>query len=509
MRGNNTKKRLSILVPGLFLIGMVGFSIIITTFPPLYNERQMQRHLAYLDERIVFTSYFYWYKSNNILGPSPHMIDLIPTERAQELYALTPADFPPDWEGPTDPNLIVTNDSGTYYVSALSHNPPADTPSYNSTGDVIEPVPSGVMENITTWIDWMNPDWHEWELRCMMRAGIDVLIPVFWGNGLDDGFSTQGLPPLVSARNDLVIKATNEMSLKDPGGNYTTENYGEEVVPKIAMFFDTTCMRILWADELSKDDASEYYQNFTKAYKEGPGPDLKDPYWQHEFWKCIERFYDRVNGSAVFEWNGYYICWLYEAHWFSDVGGLNGVFSYCKELFQEKYGKMLLFVGPHQWKKANIDVVCDWGACCDPEEPVFPPINHGISCGAVSPGYYNLGTLSIANQEPSYMYRTIDIYEESWQKLIDANTAWVHIETWNEWHEGTHISWTQEQNFTFIDATREMVDLLHANDGKVTETIEIVNLLEIILPLGAFGAVLGIGIIVHKKPRTKAVNAPR
>jgi hypothetical protein len=40
----------------------------------------------------------------------------------------------------------------------------------------------------------------------------------------------------------------------------------------------------------------------------------------------------------------------------------------------------------------------------------------------------------------------------------------VHVETWNEYPEGTDICWTQEYGYQWIDATREMAEKLHQID---------------------------------------------
>nr|MDO8117662.1 hypothetical protein [Candidatus Sigynarchaeota archaeon] len=478
-------RKLGFMIPVVFLSSMVVFSVLSVTIPAFYNEKTMQRHFAYSGDRLVFTSYFYWYRSLNMLAPSPHVIDQISQHRAEEILAFQESDFPPRWEGSTVPDDIVRNISGAYFIDALGHHPPASAPRYNAIGDLVTPLENGTMENMTTWLDWNNSSWHEWELRGMIRAGIDVLMPVFWGNGIHNEFSTEGLPPLVTARNDLAIKITQEANAREPSTNHTVENYGNIIVPRLAMFFDTTCMKQLWAWNMSLTGNASY-----DYFKLGDGPDLRDPYWQHEFWKCIERFHDLVTGPTLFDWNGYVICWLYGSNWFSDVGDPLGVFNYCKSRFQEKYGSKLLFVGPHGWMKAGIDVVCDWGACCEKNEPLYMPKDHGVACGAISPGFYNIGTFSIPDVIPRLMFRDVAIYKASWQKLIEANVAWVHIETWNEWHEGTDISWTQEYGYKWIDATREMSGIFHDNAGKMTFLFPVNNLPFIIIPLVAFGALI-------------------
>jgi hypothetical protein len=52
---------------------------------------------------------------------------------------------------------------------------------------------------------YKSVDWHARQLEDMIAAGIDVVLPVYWGTPLDDhGFSDAGLPKLVEARQRLL-----------------------------------------------------------------------------------------------------------------------------------------------------------------------------------------------------------------------------------------------------------------------------------------------------------------
>ena len=71
---------------------------------------------------------------------------------------------------------------------------------------------------------YKNTDWHQRQLEEMMAAGIDVLLPVYWGDPLGGhAWSDEGLPPLVAARHRL-LKAGDRP-------------------PAIGMFYDTSTLR--------------------------------------------------------------------------------------------------------------------------------------------------------------------------------------------------------------------------------------------------------------------------
>lgn len=412
---------------------------------PVFYSAERAAQVAMLNTehaRTVFTTYFYWYKSGGAdLANSPHVAETWETNPYPSKVPTDPAKYPAGWPGPTDPALMVQNDTGTLgYHDSCSYHPPAQVPLYNSTGGVIESsLKNGTMEHMGTWFDWMNESWHEWELRCMMRAGIDVLIPVYWYNRLPGSeWARDGIVTLVNAWNDLVPKVATEQGIP------VFEAMAR--VPKISLFFDTTCMKILWSHETGQ------------PFETGAGPDLNEPAWQQYFWRCIDDYLGLLDDNATYFWNGRYVVWMYGSGWFADVG--TQVLEYCRQQCLAKYGRSIYFVGPNGWYKAGADGLCDWGACFG----VVNPQKRGtIPCAAVSPGYYNLG--AIALQTPLYKARDFARYQQEWNQVMDAGAAWVHVETWNELHEGTNIAWTQEYGWDWIDATRAMTDKFHAMTG--------------------------------------------
>jgi hypothetical protein len=248
------------------------------------------------------------------------------------------------------------------------------------------------------------------------------------------------------------------------------------------MFFDTTCMKILWAHETGGD------------FQTGPGPDLDELRWKEAFWQSIAAFYDRVSTTELFTApDDSNVIWLYGTEWFDDVG--SGVLDYCKARFVERYGRTCMFVGSKGWVKAGVDAVNPWGACCP--GPMLPS-EQGIPVGEVSPGFYGLGATTMGST--TYFPRTDEKYRQHWKSVIDAGSVWVHVETWNELHEGTDIAWSQEYGFHWIDLTREIADEFHAMAGQVPARQ--IDVVAFVVPLACLGALGALGILVR---RSKAI----
>jgi hypothetical protein len=401
--------------------------------------------------RTVFTTYFYWYRSTGPdIASSSHIAELWNTTAYPAKVPTVASEYPEGWPGPTDPALMVQNASlELSWHDYCSYHPPAELPLYNATGGVNESsLLIGTMQNMSTWFFWNNTSWHEWELRGMMRAGIDVLIPVYWYNRRPDSkWAYDGVKTLVAAWNNLAPKLVAE-------GRASTLSEAMAMIPKIALFYDTTCVKVLWSHLTGQ------------PFDGGAGPDLRDPVWQQHFWNSIDDFIGLMEDNSTYLWNDRYVVWMYSDSWFADVG--TEVLEYCRQQSLLKYGRSIYFVGPDGWSKAGADGLCNWGSCFG---AVNPQGRGTIPCAAVSPGYYNLG--AIAGQTPLYKARNFTRYQQEWRQVMDLGAAWVHVETWNELHEGTNVAWTQEYGWDWIDATRAMTDEFHAMTGyDVNSTIE-------------------------------------
>lgn len=83
---------------------------------------------------------------------------------------------------------------------------------------------------------YKNVGWHASELLDMIQAGIDVVLPVYWGNPAGGcEFSDAGLPPLIEARRQWLALGKNP--------------------PKIGLFYDTSTLQ---------HNAGRYHVDLTK-----------------------------------------------------------------------------------------------------------------------------------------------------------------------------------------------------------------------------------------------------
>jgi hypothetical protein len=451
-----------------FIGGLLVFTILAATVPAMYSPEQQYQARFLNNNRLVFTTLFYWYQVGG--GGFMSYWDNATIESVNNM------NFPADWPGPRDGESMVVDG---HWHDIVSHHPPAEEPAYNTIGDVVGELKTGTGTNITSWVSWQNPGWHEWQLRGMVRAGIDAVLPVYWYNGIDHYWAYGGLETLVGTWHNLTQKVADEANARD--GGLRTIEYGRSVLPKIGMFFDTTCMKQLWLHNQTDPDW---------AWTHGSGPNLNDPYWKDAFWQRIDDFYTVVDPVSALTVDGRSnVVWLYLTDWFEDIG--SDILRYCKERFEQKYNRSLLFIGPNAWNKAGVDGNCDWGSSFG----AFYPSPRGIPVGAVSPGFYNIGALP--QQEPKYKERSFQRYMDEWKSLIYSSTAWVHVETWNELHEGTDIAWSQEYGYAWIDATRQMTDLFHSTPwSNYTVGINITGILTCVVILIAF---VGIGWYLAKR----------
>jgi hypothetical protein len=439
-----------------FIIGMFLYSCFSSGIPLFYTENQKLRAEMYNEPRVVFTTYFYWYHGGDGTVWSQETIDLVETYQ-----------YPSCWTAPRAEDQLI-NGKHDYY----SYHPPADAPQIDEYGNVVGDIKTGIMENITDWHAFDNQTWHEWELRNMIRAGIDCLLPVYWWNGVYHEWARDGLPYLVDAWTNLSEDLVTEADLREPTV-YHSPDYGKELLPKIGMFFDTTCMKELYCWNLSVDYGIEEGLCFGSM----SGPDLNDPYWRDQFWQRIEEFFTVFDEELLYTWHGGNIVWLYLADYLGNLG--TSILDYCKTKFQEKFGRDLYFVGPRTWSETNIDGFCDWGSCCPGP---FYPQSRGIPVGAVGPGFYNIG--AIPGQKPVCHPRNVAEYKQKWMNLMDRGAVWIHVETWNELFEGTGVAYAQEYGYTWIDATREMADKFH----EITSYNPLlhINPINLIIPIVGF-----------------------
>jgi hypothetical protein len=272
----------------------------------------------------------------------------------------------------------------------------------------------------TEGISYKRATWHERQLRDMMDAGIDLLMPVYWGvPGSYDGWSFVGLPPLVAAHTAL-------------------EKEGLQP-PAIGMFFDTSIL----AHNNSGRDGGRYHV------------DLSTDYGKQWFYTAIRDFFSLIPPAKWARVDGRPIIFLYEAA-FVKKQDPAGQFAYVKSRFREDFGIEPFVVKSPGWQ-GEADAVYSWGGAVS-GPLIFP------DTVALGPGYDHS---AVPGRQPLIVPRRDGAtYIERWTKVLQLNPKrrpWlVHVETWNEWHEGTDVAHSREYGHSYIVLTRLFADMWRA-----------------------------------------------
>lgn len=275
-------------------------------------------------------------------------------------------------------------------------------------------------KNIGPWFSYDRVQWHKEELADIVAAGIDVVLPVYWGDKTSRaGFAAKGLDCLVSALQEL----------EQEGKPY----------PLVAMFFDTTSMTLTYGDK----------------------PDLTREDVKRAFYGMIKDFYDRI----PFEYRAYAqadkpyagqaanIVVLRTSECFY---GLDSSFiEYCNTRFIQDFGNPLVWVASDDFKdKAEgIDGYCSYGAGLGTN--CF--MDGRLQICAVGAGFDNS---AVSEQGKTLINSRMggETYEQGWSQVLKNNPHWVICDSWNELHEGSDICASREYGRKYIDITRANVN---------------------------------------------------
>lgn len=272
---------------------------------------------------------------------------------------------------------------------------------------------------------WREVDWHKRQLLDMIEAGIDIVLPVYWGDSINISVSIPGLEVMVEAWQQL----------KNEGKN----------PPKIGMFYDTAAL----------EHESKYKARHEKY-------DLTTQHGMECFYKCIRDFYSMIPPELRARIDNRPVVWLYSADF---VGKYNQeTFEFVNSSFQNDFNEKGVFlVKEVSWIGINADRTYKWMAAM--HKPYFFDV---ISIG---PGYDDLavpGRMSPIRERLDGQY-----YRDSWEQTLVVSALGksniVVIETWNEYHEGTDIAESLEYGRTYIEITRDYVNKFKA--GTMTEYI--------------------------------------
>ncbi|MBK9139944.1 MAG: DUF5010 domain-containing protein [Verrucomicrobia bacterium] len=259
--------------------------------------------------------------------------------------------------------------------------------------------------------------WHREQLEDMVAAGIDVLLPVYWGEpsqripgkpALSQPWSYAGLVRLVEARQTLL----------DAG----------QKPPAIGMFYDTSTL--------------EYNAAGRKI-------DLTTDYGRRWFYESIRDFFSLIPARHWATIEGRPIIFLYSAAFAAAHD------QSCIDYTRQEFARDFSGVTPYIVKEISWNVQADntyaWGGAISLRNP-------GVA--ALGPGYDHS---AVPGRDPLIVPREDGaFFERQWIRFLRAPSRLLHVETWNEYHEGTDIAASREYGRQYIELNRRFADLFKA-----------------------------------------------
>ena len=269
----------------------------------------------------------------------------------------------------------------------------------------------------TEGFSYRSVAWHTGELRDMIEAGIQVVLPVYWGEPSQrfpnqpisaQAWSYAGLPPLVAAREALAQEGL------DP--------------PRIGLFYDTSTLE------------------FNVA---GRKIDLTTPEGRQWFYETVRDFYSLIPPKHWAMVEGRPIVFLYSASFAAAHD--QSCIEFLRESFARDFGgRQPYIVREVSWQLSTENVYA-WGGALGLKNP-------GVA--SLGPGYDHS---AVPGREPLVVDREGGaFFERNWIRFLRRPTPWVFIETWNEFHEGTEIAASLEYGREYIQLNRKYAELFQA-----------------------------------------------
>jgi hypothetical protein len=268
-------------------------------------------------------------------------------------------------------------------------------------------------------ISYKRASWHKTQLQDMIVAGVDFLLPVFWGvPGKYEGWSFTGLPPLVEAHDQLQKEGLS--------------------LPRIGLFYDTSILR---HNGFGKGGADYHV-------------DLATDFGKEWFYTAMRDFFSLIPPAKWARVDGRPIVFLYASAF--AAGQDDKQFDYVQGRFKADFGTGLFIVKSPGWK-GQTDATYSWGAAVN-----GPLVYQHVA--ALGPAYDHS---AVPGRTPLIVERRDgQTYIERWLKILtlpaETRPWMVHVETWNEWHEGTDVAHSREYGRSYIVLTRLFADMWRA-----------------------------------------------
>jgi hypothetical protein len=253
--------------------------------------------------------------------------------------------------------------------------------------------------------------WHKKQLLDMMAAGIDVVLPVFWGAPSEQDpktvlhWSYVGVEKLVQARQELLDEG------RQP--------------PRIGLFYDTSTLQ--WN-------------------RWGQHIDLTTDYGRQWFYATVRDFFSMVQPRHWAMIEGKPIVLLYAAAFAKKHD--QSFIDYTKQQFAKDFAGRVPWIAAEISWQVKADSKVAWGGALGLKNP-------GVA--AVGPGYDHS---AVPGRTPLIVKREGGkFYEDNWIKFLRRPSNFVMVETWNEFHEGTDVAESKEYGRQYIELTRKYADL--------------------------------------------------
>jgi hypothetical protein len=337
-------------------------------------------------------------------------------------------------------------------------------------------------------VSYLDPNWDYREFQDMIQAGIDVFLPDYWGN---NSWSIEGLPVMQQALDRLKSENVNANNIRKV----------ENPLPKVGLFFDTTCMELkfhtldnqenmITTADLTNQTCVDWFYGL-----------IHDFYEQFEPWSIQQiKSADNPNSPTA------YIVWLYGANYFLHTS--QAALDYCKTRFLNDFNHTLLFIGTPDWVDGcpQIDGIYHWGSVIDGfTEYSDSPIKVASIGAGMNNGNATNGAVCSAKEPVIHTPRSPAYYTDNWTTVIKNNPNWVVVETWNELFEGTGICRTIEFNDTYIQITGNFSAQFHETELPTLFKIQNLNLGGI-----SFAIIVNLFVIIVaiqlKKHRSMLIN---
>ena len=261
--------------------------------------------------------------------------------------------------------------------------------------------------------------WWKRELLDVTAAGIDFILPVYWGcPGTYDSWSFVGLPPMVQAWEELVREG------KQP--------------PRVGLFYDTSTLRHNprgWHLDLSTDAGKRWFYATIRDFFSFVPPKM---------WAAIE---------------GRPIVVLYGPGFAAKQDP--ALFPFVRQQFRRDFATDMFLAKNLGWE-GEADVLCSWGGALGLKAYGFTSLGPGYDHTAVP----NRTPLVVDRQRGAY-------YEGLWKQFLSYGLKRrgkvVLVETWNELHEGTDVCDSREFGRQYIGLTAKYAKLFR-DDAVLPKT---------------------------------------